>query len=76
MIKKVYFEITNVCNLSCSFCPKTKRKKRFVSLSEFEEVAKKLEGKTEYLYLHLMGEPTLHPELEEILKCCRWYRQV
>ena len=68
MIKKVYFEITNVCNLSCSFCPKTKRKKRFVSLSEFEEVAKKLEGKTEYLYLHLMGEPTLHPQLEEILK--------
>lgn len=67
MIKKAYFEITNVCNLNCSFCPKTKRPKRFVSLAEFEEVAHKLQGKIEYLYLHLMGEPTLHPELEAIL---------
>ena len=67
MIKKAYFEITNVCNLSCSFCPKTKRPKRFVSVEEFEAVARKLQGKIEYLYLHLMGEPTLHPQLEEIL---------
>ena len=67
-MKKAYFEITNVCNLSCSFCPKTKREKRFVSLGEFISAAEKLRGKIEYLYLHLMGEPTLHPELEEILK--------
>ena len=67
MIKKAYFEITNLCNLSCSFCPKTKREKKFVSLEEFEKVALKLQGKIEYLYLHLMGEPTLHPKLAEIL---------
>ena len=67
-MKKAYFEITNVCNLSCSFCPKTKRTKRFVSVSEFEQVAKKLQGRVEYLYLHLMGEPTLHPNLAELLK--------
>ena len=67
-MKKAYFEITNVCNLSCSFCPKTKREKRFVSLSEFISVAEKLRGKIEYLYLHLMGEPTIHPQLEEILR--------
>lgn len=66
-MKKAYFEITNVCNLSCSFCPKTKREKRFVSFSEFVSVAEKLRGRIEYLYLHLMGEPTLHPQLEEIL---------
>ena len=24
--KRMYIEITNICNLSCSFCPKTKRK--------------------------------------------------
>lgn len=68
MLKKAYFEITNVCNLNCSFCPKTKRQKRFVSLDEFRAVAEKLQGRIEYLYLHLMGEPTIHPELAGILK--------
>ena len=67
MLKKAYFEITNVCNLSCSFCPKTKRTPRFVSLDEFRSVAEKLKGSVEYLYLHLMGEPTIHPNLREIL---------
>ena len=67
-MKKAYFEITNVCNLNCSFCPKTKREKRFVSVSEFEQVALKLQGKVEYLYLHLMGEPTLHPQLDRFLE--------
>jgi radical SAM protein with 4Fe4S-binding SPASM domain len=67
MLKKAYFEITNVCNLSCSFCPKTKRPPRFVSVDEFRSVAEKLRGRVEYLYLHLMGEPTIHPRLREIL---------
>ena len=66
-MKKAYFEITNVCNLNCSFCPKTKRTKRFVSILEFEQVARKLQGRIEYLYLHLMGEPTLHPDLSKLL---------
>lgn len=67
MIQKAYFEITNVCNLHCSFCPGTQRKPHFVSVAEFEQIAQKLAGKIPYLYLHLMGEPTLHPALAEIL---------
>lgn len=66
-IKKAYFEITNVCNLNCSFCPGTKRKKSFVDLDDFQRTAEKLKGKITYLYLHLMGEPTLHPKLAEML---------
>ena len=67
-IKKVYFEITNVCNLNCSFCPGTKRQKSFVSLEDFERTTDKIKGRVTYLYLHLMGEPTIHPELCEILR--------
>ena len=67
MLRKAYLEITNVCNLKCSFCPGTKREKRFMSPAEFETLAGKLRPYTEYLYLHLMGEPLLHPELTEIL---------
>ena len=28
MLKKAYVEITNRCNLACSFCPKTRRAPR------------------------------------------------
>ncbi|MGL5823015.1 MAG: radical SAM protein, partial [Sarcina sp.] len=26
IFKKIYIETTNICNLSCDFCPKTSRK--------------------------------------------------
>lgn len=68
MLRKAYLEITNVCNLSCAFCPGTRRPGRFMTVDEFKILASRLRPHTEYLYLHLMGEPLLHPELEPILK--------
>ena len=67
MLKKAYLEITNSCNLSCSFCHKTKRDIRFISKEEFTRAAGELRGHTEYLYFHLMGEPLLHPLLQDFL---------
>ena len=63
MLKKAYVEITNRCNLACSFCPKTKRAPRTMSAQEFGLVLSRLEGYVQYVYLHVMGEPLLHPEL-------------
>ena len=68
MLKRVYLEITNVCNLACSFCPGTKRTKHFLTVEEFSFLAQRLVGHTEYLYLHVMGEPLLHPRLADILR--------
>lgn len=68
-LKKAYLEITNVCNLDCSFCPGTRRDKRFLSPAQFQVLAGRLRPHTQYLYLHLMGEPLLHPQLEELLQC-------
>lgn len=67
MYKRVYLEITNVCNLACSFCPGTKREKRFMSREEFSILTEKLRGETQYLYFHIMGEPLLHPDLDLFL---------
>lgn len=67
---KAYVEITNVCNLSCSFCSGTNRKKQFMSSEDFKLVANKLVPFTDYIYLHVLGEPLLHPELEKILNIC------
>ncbi len=67
MAKKAYLEITNVCNLSCSFCHGTKREPRFMTISEFTEAAGKLRPFADYLYFHLLGEPLLHPQVGEFL---------
>jgi len=66
-LKKAYLEITNVCNLSCSFCPGTRRTGGFISPENFRILAERLRPHTQYLYLHLMGEPLLHPRLPELL---------
>ena len=63
--KKIYLEISNVCNLSCSFCHGTRRAARVMTREELQVILPKLRGYTEYLYFHLMGEPLLHPFLRD-----------
>lgn len=65
MLNKAYLEITNVCNLSCSFCHGTIREPRFISIEEFKTAATKLRSIVDFLYFHLLGEPLLHPDLAE-----------
>ncbi len=69
-LKKIYVEITNVCNLSCPFCHKTKRDKRFMSEREFREVIQRIKPYTDFIYLHVMGEPLLHRKLDLFLDIC------
>ncbi len=71
MLKKIYLEITNICNLDCTFCHKTRREKRMMSTEEFDTLTDKLSGAAKYLYFHLMGEPTLHPHLTTFIKIAR-----
>ena len=67
MFKKVYVEITNNCNLDCSFCIKNKRTKKFIDIEDFKIVLDKLKEYTKYLYFHIMGEPLLHPHINELI---------
>lgn len=71
--RKVYVEITNICNMNCSFCPTTKRAKATMSSKDFEYIASRIVPYTDYVYLHVKGEPLLHPNLKEILDICEKY---
>ena len=64
---KVYLEISNLCNLRCSFCPGTTRTPKAMTPEELALLLPKLRPFTDYLYFHLMGEPLLHPHLETFL---------
>lgn len=68
--KKIYIEITNICNLSCSFCSKSTRQSESMSINKFEEVIEKIKNYTDTIYLHVKGEPLLHPKLKEIFNIC------
>ena len=67
MYARAYVEITNICNRQCSFCPGTARPPRRMSNEEFDFVLDRLEGVTEYIYYHVMGEPLLHPDLKNLI---------
>jgi len=73
MFKKIYIEITNICNLKCKFCPETKRTKKIMDVEKFEEIIKKTHQYTKLVCLHVKGEPLLHNKLEEILKILEKY---
>jgi len=70
-LQRVHIELTNICEFDCVFCPKERMKrkpgrmdaalaKRLISEVGAESIADKVT-------FHVMGEPTLHPDLFEIL---------
>jgi len=61
--KKIYIEITNACNLNCSFCIRNKRKINYMSLDNYKRIIDKIKGYTREVYLHILGEPLLHPDI-------------
>ena len=71
--KRVNIEISNICNLKCSFCPEVIRPKELMSVELFEKVIREVGPLTEQITLHLMGEPLVHPKLSEIVALCAQY---
>ncbi|AIQ62357.1 Fe-S oxidoreductase [Paenibacillus stellifer] len=65
--KKIYIEITSVCNLACSFCPPTERAAKFMDRETFGTILDQIKPHTSHIYLHVKGEPLLHPRIHELL---------
>ncbi|MBC7742579.1 MAG: radical SAM protein [Bdellovibrionaceae bacterium] len=67
---KVNIEISNICNLQCSFCPEVIRTKKLMSLELFKRIIAEVAPLTEQVCFHLMGEPLVHPQLTEFVNVC------
>lgn len=70
MFKKIYIEIGNLCNLHCHFCSLDGRKKQIMSVEDFSKIVRQTKEFTDYIYLHVKGEPLIHPNFDEILAIC------
>lgn len=68
--KRVYIEISNICNLSCSFCSPVTRPLRIMSVTEFEHILRQVAPFTDYVYFHVKGEPLIHPHVGELFDLC------
>ncbi len=68
---RVYIEISNICNLQCSFCPEVVRSKKLMKPDLFEKIIPQLVPITDQVCFHLMGDPLLHPNLEHFVKVCQ-----
>lgn len=71
--KKTYIEITNICNKNCSFCSVDKRNKKEMTIEEFEHILKEIKPYTNYIYLHVKGEPLLHSNFSKIISIAEQY---
>ena len=66
-----FIELTNKCNFHCEFCPSDSQTRLhgYMEMPLVEKIFDEISQKkiVNQVNLHLMGEPTLHPKLNEIL---------
>lgn len=74
MLDRIYIEISNICNVQCSFCPVVDREKQILSPLDFEHIIKQAAPLASQVCLHLMGEPLAHPQFREIVELCEKYK--
>ncbi len=70
---KVNIEISNICNLQCSFCPEVLRARKLMDTELFEHLIRQLVPLTEQVCFHLMGDPLVHPKLSKFIQICESY---
>ena len=83
MLNSIYIEITDSCNLNCSFCPCGKqptstqsssapmpqaKTRNFMDSALFERCIQQAALHAENVYFHILGEPTIHPGFVHYLK--------
>ncbi len=63
---KIYIEVSNICNLQCTFCPEVLRDKKIMPPATFKNILERIKNHTKEITMHLMGEPLAHPQFKEL----------
>lgn len=64
---RAYVEITNICGLSCSFCPPKPKPTQTMELPFFKTVLNELKPYTDEIALHVMGDPMVLSNVRDYL---------
>lgn len=64
---RIYIELTNVCGLSCSFCPTKALPTKQMDLDFFESVIRQAKPYTNEIACHVVGDPLTQPNLHAYL---------
>ena len=70
---RIYIELTNVCGLSCSFCPTKELPSRVMDLVFFESIIKQAKTYTNEIACHVVGDPLTQSNLHEYLDIIHKY---
>ena len=70
-MKKIYIELSDICNLACSFCPATKAKRGIMGVKDFAHCLKEAFGFSRHIALHILGDPCALENLDEYLNIAR-----
>ncbi|HHD79680.1 MAG TPA: radical SAM/SPASM domain-containing protein [Epsilonproteobacteria bacterium] len=64
---RIYIELTNVCGLSCSFCPTKALPSKEMDLTFFESVIEQAKHYTKEIACHVVGDPLTQSNLYDYL---------
>ena len=70
---RIYIEITNVCGLSCSFCPTKELPSTQMDLVFFESIISQAKQYTKEIACHVVGDPLTQTNLHEYLDIIHKY---
>jgi len=70
---RIYIELTNVCGLSCSFCPTKELPSKEMDLVFFESVIKQAKHYTKEIACHVVGDPLTQSNLNDYLNIIHRY---
>jgi len=71
---RIYIELTNVCGLTCSFCPTKELENKQMDLKFFESVIKQAKNYTKEIACHVVGDPLTQSNLHKYLDIIHKYK--